>query len=64
MRADEELGAIKRRLSIYKEETQPLIDHFLQKGNLIFIDGERPIKEIYKEIKKSTNAFCLDTEAN
>jgi len=64
VRADEELGAIKRRLSIYKEETQPLIDHFLQKGNLIFVDGERPIKEIYKEIKKSINAFCLDTEAN
>ena len=64
VRADEELGAIKKRLSIYKKETQPLIDYFVQKGNLMFIDGERPIKEIYKEIKNSVNTLYLDTKAN
>ena len=64
VRADEEPEAIKKRLSIYKKETQPLIDYFVQKGNLIFVDGERPIKEIYKEIKKSINTLYLDTEAN
>jgi len=64
VRADEKLEAIKRRLSIYKRETQPLIDYFIQKGDLVFVDGERPIKEIYKEIKKSINTFYLDTKAN
>ena len=63
-RTDDELEVIKRRLSIYKKETQPLIDYFLQKGDLIFVDGERPIKEIYKEIRKSINTLYLDTEAN
>jgi len=64
VRADEKLGAIKKRLSIYKKRTQPIIDYFIQKGNLVFIDGERPIKAIYKEIKKSVNSLYLDTEAN
>jgi len=64
VRADEEPEAIKKRLSVYKKETQPLVDYFVQKGILMFIDGERPIKEIYKEIKKSIDILYLDTKAN
>jgi len=45
VRTDERLAAVKKRLSIYRKETQPLIDYFVQKGNLVFIDGEQPIKE-------------------
>jgi len=62
-RADEKLGAVKKRLLIYKKETKPIVDYFTKKGKLMFIDGERPIKEIYKEIKKSIDALCLDTKA-
>jgi len=64
VRTDERSEAVKKRLSIYRKMTQPLIDYFVQKGNLVFIDGEQPIKEIYKEIKKSVHTLCLDTKAN
>lgn len=50
-RQDDAPEVIKRRLAVYYQRTQPLIRMTRQQGILEEIDGERPIKEIYRDIK-------------
>lgn len=49
-REDDKQEAIKRRLSLYKRTTHPLIDIFKKEGILMEVDGERPIETIFKDI--------------
>lgn len=49
-REDDTLQALQKRLEIYHNQTEPLLEIFKQKGNLQEIDGERAIEEIHKEI--------------
>lgn len=49
-REDDKPEAIKRRLSIYKRFTQPLVKLLDREGILIKINGERPIEVIFNEV--------------
>lgn len=51
-RADDKPGVIQKRLEQYQEQTQPLMAYFEKKGILEKIDGERPIEEVFEEIKE------------
>lgn len=46
---------VKKRLDIYNELTQPLIDYYKQKDMLISIDGEPNIGEVKEEIMAKIN---------
>ncbi len=50
LRDDDAPETVRNRLVIYHEQTQPLIDYYNSKGNLISVDGSRPIKDIHEEI--------------
>ncbi len=52
MRDDDREDAVRKRLEIYHEETEPLIDFYRKKGILLRVNGERPIEPIFKEIIK------------
>ncbi len=54
-REDDTRQALQKRLEIYHDQTEPLLEVFKQKGNLQSIDGERPIEEIHKEILEKIN---------
>ena len=49
-RADDNPESIKERLAVYKENVEPLIKHVEDEGNLIKINGDRPIEVITKDI--------------
>lgn len=49
-RNDDEPEAIKKRLEIYRAQTEPVIEKARQDGILLEVDGERPIEEIHKDI--------------
>jgi len=51
-REDDNEEAIKRRLQVYREKTQPLIDYIRKQGDLVVINGEQTIPEVFKEIIK------------
>lgn len=51
-RQDDTEELIKVRLDLYKQHTQPLLDYYDQKGNLMEIDGIGDIQGIQDEIKK------------
>jgi adenylate kinase len=46
-RADDNEETIQNRLKVYKEQTEPLVEHYKQAGLLKVLDGEGDISEIY-----------------
>ena len=49
--AGDQPNAIKNRLKVYDELTEPLIDYYKQHGNLVRVNGNRAADEIFKELK-------------
>jgi len=52
-RPDDTEEGVKRRLNLYREQTQPLLDYYKVQGTLIEIDGTGDIQKVQDEIKKS-----------
>jgi adenylate kinase len=50
-RADDTDEAIKRRLDNYHRETEPLIEHYRTRGNLVPIRGNRTENEVFADIQ-------------
>jgi len=48
--ADEE--KIRRRMSLFKEKTMPVIELYRQNENMIEVDGEGDIEEVYERLKE------------
>lgn len=51
-RKDETADAIKRRIELFHEQTEPVIDYYRQKNQLVEVDGELAIEAIHQEIVK------------
>lgn len=49
-RKDDRLEAIKKRLAIYHEETEPIIEYYSGKGKLKRVDGAGSIEKVFEEI--------------
>ena len=49
-RSDDTLEGIKKRLSEFKKETTPVIEFFKERGDLIIINGEQSVEEVFGEI--------------
>lgn len=50
-RDDDKEEAIRNRLKVYHSQTKPLTDYYGDKGILVDVDGEQPIKKIFDDIK-------------
>lgn len=49
-RSDDNPKSIKTRFEYYRNNTKELIDYLDKKGKLMRVDGERPIKVIFRDI--------------
>ena len=49
-RADDNEETVKSRLSVYENQTAPLIDYYKKAGKLLVIDGDKAIDEVFQEI--------------
>jgi len=49
-RDDDKAETVKRRIRVYLEQTQPLIDYYRQRGLLIEVDGTNPIEQVTKDL--------------
>jgi adenylate kinase len=49
-REDDKIETIQRRIRVYNEQTQPLIDYYQQHGVLIEVDGKKPIEQVTSEL--------------
>jgi adenylate kinase len=52
-RPDDTDDAIRRRLENYHRETEPLIEYYRTRGNLVSIHGERSENEVFAEIQRA-----------
>ncbi len=50
LRDDDKPETVEKRLKVYHEQTQPLIDYYQGKGILRSVDGARDMDEIFDEI--------------
>jgi len=49
-RSDESAEAVKNRLDAYQKTIRPILSFYRKSGLLVEIDGERPVKVIFKDI--------------
>lgn len=49
-RADDEPETVQRRLFVYHEETQPMIDYYQKQGVLYEIDGTQDMNQVFEDI--------------
>jgi adenylate kinase len=52
-RSDDSPEAIDRRLALYHEQTEPLVEHYRAQGNLVGIHGDRTVNEVFREIQEA-----------
>jgi adenylate kinase len=45
-REDDKAETVKRRISVYLEQTMPLIEYYRKAGTLIEVDGTQPIEKV------------------
>ncbi|HAG69653.1 MAG TPA: adenylate kinase [Lachnospiraceae bacterium] len=51
IRDDDKPETVKNRLSVYHEQTAPLIDYYEKKGILKTVDGTKDVNEVFADIK-------------
>ena len=49
-RSDDLPETVQKRLSVYHEQTQPLIDYYEKKGILKTVDGTKHVEEVFSDI--------------
>lgn len=49
-REDETLQALRKRIELFHEHTQPVVQYYESQTKLIRIDGEQSVEEIFKQI--------------
>ena len=49
-RDDDKVETVTRRIHVYLEQTQPLIDYYRQRGTLLEVDGAQPIEKVTADL--------------
>jgi len=49
-RPDDSEEVVQQRLTVYQEETQPLIDYYEKQNAMITIEGQRPQDEVFDQL--------------
>jgi adenylate kinase len=52
-RQDDNEETIRRRLQVYREQTEPLIEFYSARQQLVAVDGDRQMEEVTAELQKA-----------
>jgi adenylate kinase len=50
-RDDDTEETVRERLRVFEENTQPVIDHYEETGELVRIDGEQPPEDVWTDLR-------------
>ena len=50
LREDDKPETVKKRLDVYHEQTQPLIEYYTNEGVLVEVDGTKDMKDVFSAI--------------
>ena len=56
LRDDDKPETVQKRLGVYHEQTQPLIEYYSGQGILKSVDGTRPMEDVFAEIVRILGA--------
>jgi len=51
-RADDTPETIRKRLEVYKTQTEPLIAYYKKQGKLFVVKGNKPVEDVFESIKE------------
>ena len=51
-RDDDKPETIQNRLNVYESQTAPLVEYYKGKGLLKAVDGDRPVDDVYDDVKE------------
>ena len=63
-RSDDSPDAIDRRVELYHRETEPIVQHYRGRGNLVGIHGTGTVDEVFAEIQEALEQVLAREEAN
>ena len=49
-REDDKPEVVKKRLEIYHDETEPLLEYYKPRDIVFSVDGSKSIKEVFKDV--------------
>jgi adenylate kinase len=58
-RVDDTPEAIRTRLRLYHEQTEPLIEYYRARGNLVTIPADRPVADVFAEIQRALDQVAV-----
>jgi adenylate kinase len=58
-RTDDTPEAIRTRLRLYREQTEPLVEYYRARGILVGIDADRSVEEVFAEIQKALETLAV-----
>ena len=58
-RTDDTPAAIARRLALYHQETEPLVEHYRARNNVVGIHADRPVGEVFREIQQALEQVAV-----
>lgn len=56
-RADDTPEVVARRLEVYHEQTEPLVEYYRARGTLVPLHAERPIEAVAREIEDALDGL-------
>jgi adenylate kinase len=61
-RPDDTEEAIHRRLSLYRQLTEPLLDYYGARGIVKQVNGDQPVDDVEREIDRAVAAAIVESE--
>jgi len=58
-RTDDSKEAILRRLRLYHDETEPLVEYYRAQGNLVGIHADRTVNQVFEEIQQALDEVLV-----
>ena len=58
-RVDDTPEAIRTRLHLYRELTEPLIEYYRARGNLVGVHADRPVEDVFAEIQQALDRVAV-----
>jgi adenylate kinase len=54
-REDETLQAVRKRIELFHDHTEPVLEFYRDRGMLVQVSGEKPVEDVFKEIMDFIN---------
>jgi adenylate kinase len=55
-REDDSEDVVRERIRVYEENTEPVVTHYRESGELIEVDGEQLPEEVWEELREAIDA--------